>query len=692
MALNQTGRMGKLTTPLAQDKLCLVEMTASEGLSELFEFEIHAASEDRDIDLDTLIGMPCHVELDCGPQGRRSYHGVMTEGDWVRNQYELAHYRLLLRPWLWLLGKTTDCRIFHDKTVVDIIKETFKLHGFSDYRLALTHAYPVLHYTVQYRETDLNFVSRLMEQHGIYYHFEHTASEHTLVLDDGYSSHAPDPNVRKVIFHPDRDASHKMRRPTFFGWSLKRSLRSGKVDLNDYNHVKPNSAMRAGKRAIERYGYADMEVYDHPGPYPDQDKGQVYAKVRLEAEQAPDRRRVAEGTAVSLYPGTPFRFARHPRKGETGQYMPVHIDGRFGPQIYWSGRREDERAYDGSVELQRMDIPFRAPQMTEKPLINSMQTALVVGAPGEEIDCDDHGRILVHFYWDRHADRSCRLRVSQVWGGKLWGGQIIPRVGMEVMVAFLEGDPDRPIVVGCVPDPANNNVPYKLPDDKTRMVIKSNTHKGYGFNELSFEDERNQQDIYVHAQKDMNVHILHHRSDLIEGNHDFQCNNDKIETIGKGLVYNIGQSFRINVGMFGSAANVTKLFNDGSNFKMGAYKFNDERTIDSISGTFKISAQGAISLMGGNTILFSSKESIYSSTRNDYGTYAKRDTEISTGRDINITAKKTIHIIANEEIVLTDGKSSIKMDGKGGLTIKADDIKIIAKNELTLNSKKIKLN
>ena len=144
MALSQNGHMGKLFTPLAQDKLCLVEMTASEGLSELFEFEIHAASEDKDIDLDKIIGQARRVELDCGEQGKRIYHGVMTEGDWLRNQYELAHYRLVLRPWIWLLSKNTDCRIFHDKTAIDIIRETFKLHGFSDYRLALTYEYPVL--------------------------------------------------------------------------------------------------------------------------------------------------------------------------------------------------------------------------------------------------------------------------------------------------------------------------------------------------------------------------------------------------------------------------------------------------------------------------------------------------------------------------------------------------------------------
>lgn len=549
MALSQNGRMGKLTTQLGPDVLCLVEMTASEGLSELFEFEIHAASEDRDIDLDQLIGKPCHVEIDAGEQGKRLYHGILAEGDWLRDQYELSHYRLLLRPWTWLLSKTTDCRIFHDKTVVDIVRETFKLHGLADYRLALTHDYPVLHYTVQYRESDLNFVTRLIEQHGIYFYFAHSADKHELVLCDAPASHTHDPKVRKVIFHPDRDASHKMRRPTVFSWSLKRSLRSGKVDLNAYNPTKPNAAMRANAQATERYGHADLEVYNHHGPfYPEQPRGETYAKVLLEAEQAQDKRRVAEGTAVAVYPGAHLRVARHKRKGETGEYLTVRVDARFGPQIYWSGRREDERAYDGSFEFQKLDLQYRAPLATQKPLIHSLQTALVVGADGEEIDCDDHGRILVHFYWDRHSDKSCRVRVNQVWGAKTWGMQTIPRIGMEVMVAFIEGDPDRPIIVGVVPDPENNTVPYQLPANKTRMVWRSNSHKSHGFNEFAMEDKTGGERMHFHAQKDMTSKVGNnatqrvdnslaqsiggHKSTEVSGNHNSEIGGSQTNIVG----------------------------------------------------------------------------------------------------------------------------------------------------------------
>ena len=320
--LDQTKRIARLKTPLGGNALSIARLDAREGLSELFEFEIEAVSEIEDIDFDALIGQPCSVTYDAMGAPDRIFHGVLTQGQWTGVRNELFVYQLTLRPWLWLLGKTSDCRIFHGKTAVDIIKETFALHGFSDYRLALTASYPKLHYTVQYRETGLNFVTRLMEQHGIYFYHEHEADMHRLVLADSISSHKPVPGLAEIPYIPHHETPQRVRHQHIRRWNSQRGLRSGKFELNDYNHLKPNRAMTGHRAGADRYSRSDFEVYDHPGAYRSPKTGKFYAKVRLEAEQAQDRRREAQGDAISLAPGALVTLARHPRGPENRQLSP----------------------------------------------------------------------------------------------------------------------------------------------------------------------------------------------------------------------------------------------------------------------------------------------------------------------------------------------------------------------------------
>ena len=544
--LDQTRRIARLKTPLGENVLSIARLDAREGLSELFEFDIEAVSELEDIDFDKLIGQPCSVTYDAMGVPDRVFHGVLTQGQWTGVRNELFVYRLTLRPWLWLLGKTTDCRIFHEKTAVDIIRETFAGHGFSDFRLALTASYPALHYTVQYRETDLNFVSRLMEQHGIYYYFEHEAGLHRLVLADSIASHAPVPGLAKIPFNAHHETPQRVRLQHIRRWNSLRGLRSGRVELNDYNHLKPTRAMISPRKGTESYTRSDMEVYDHPGAYRSPEDGAFYARVRLEAEQAQDRRREAQGDAISLFPGALVTLEKHPRGPENQQYLIVRTHHGFESQEYRSGGSPVETDDHGTYEFLPAERQYRALLQTPKPLVHSLQTALVTGAEGEEIDCDDHGRILVHFYWDRHNDKSCRLRVSQVWGAKTWGGQIIPRIGMEVMVAFIDGDPDRPIVVGTVPDPENNHVPYKLPENKTRMVWRSNSHKSSGFNEFSMEDKTGAENVLLHAQKDFTHKVLNNATQRVD--------NSSATSIGQHASTEVGGNASHETG--GSQTNV----------------------------------------------------------------------------------------------------------------------------------------
>lgn len=507
--LKQDIQRAKLNTPFGEDVLVFVRMDGKEGLGELFEFRIEALSE-QDLDFDKAIGQPCSVTYSTHT-AQRVFHGILTEAEWLGldDMDKTNNYRLVLRPWLWLLSRTSDCRIFQEKTAPEIIQQVFSDRGFTDFSLKLTESYPKLEYCVQYRETDLAFVSRLMEQHGIYYFFEHSSDKHMLVLADAKSSHSKIPSLSSLPFL-EAGAAGQQTREHLSNWSSQRRFRSGKVQYNDYDYLQPGADLLSDAKGSARYSKSDMELYDYPGKYRKRPDGERYAKVLLESEQALDQRRHGIGTAASVFPGGLVTLEKHQKSSENVEYLVVRATHSISAHAYRS--RSDigpDEPYSGSYEFQPSSRPFRSPIVTPEPLINGIQTAKVVGKDGEEIDTDEHGRIKVEFFWDRKKSQSCWLRVAQIWSGKTWGGQFIPRVGMEVVVEFLEGDPDRPLVTGTV---YNNDykVPYQLPANKTQSGIKSNSSKGgNGYNEFMFEDKKGSENIRMHAQKDYDVVVRH---------------------------------------------------------------------------------------------------------------------------------------------------------------------------------------
>ncbi len=389
----------------------------------------------------------------------------------------------------------------------------FKDRGFTDFESKLTEegSCPQLEYCVQYRETDLNFVSRLMEQHGIYYFFKHEGGKHTLVLADSKSSHSPVSGLATIPYLP-LTGSDRRKEQHLYDWIAERRFRTGKIELNDYNYQKPNAKMISDAKGSESYAHSEMEIYDYPGKYKEKSDGERYAKIHLQSEQALDHRRHGNGDAVSLFPGGLTTLEKHQKDSQNVEYLVVRATHSFVNEAYRSGSSGDggEHVYFGSFEFLPSDKPFRAPIVTPKPLINGVQTAKVVTKDdnsSEEIDVESLGEIYVRFFWDRKKKRSCRLRVAQVWSGKRWGGQIIPRVGQEVVVEFLEGDPDRPLVIGTVYND-EYKLPYDLPSKKTIAGLKSDSTKGGGgYNEWNFEDKKGSEKITVHAEKDYDVTV-----------------------------------------------------------------------------------------------------------------------------------------------------------------------------------------
>jgi type VI secretion system secreted protein VgrG len=506
--LSQATRAAKLTTPLGPDELVIVRFDATEGLSELFEYRIEALSA-RDIDFDSILGQQCSVKISTYGLDRH-FSGILVEAQWTGMKYEDHVYRLVLRPWLWLHSRESDCRIFQNKTAPDIIKEV--LQG-GDLKLALQdNPYPQLIYCVQYRETDLAFVSRLMEHHGIYYFFEHTSDKHTLVLADSMSSHQPVPGLASIPYIPLGN-SERRDRQHIYHWVAERRFRTGKVMLNDYNELEPNTDLKAEKKGSARYTKSNLEFYDYPGKYKKKNDGEKYAKVALEAEQALDQRRHTAGNAVNLFPGGLTNVDGHQKGSENAEFLVVRASHAYVAEHYRSEAGVAEEDYHGNFELlPKNGMVFRAPIVTPKPLIHGIQTAVVTGPSGEEIYVDEYGRIKVQFHWDRYGKKdeksSCWIRVAERWSGKKWGTQETPRIGMEVMVEFLEGDPDQPLVAGTVYNGEYKH-PYELPTNKTQSGIKSNSSKGGGgFNQYRFEDKKGSEEINMHAQKDYQITVL----------------------------------------------------------------------------------------------------------------------------------------------------------------------------------------
>jgi type VI secretion system secreted protein VgrG len=589
--LSQANYPASLKTPLGGDVLALKAFSGNETLGQPFEFHVEALSEEENIDFDKVLGQACTIKLKTYGQKERLFCGILTEAQWVGTgiggQQGYSHYRLVLRPWFSLLAHRANCRIFPKKDVKEIIEKVFTDAHFSsgtDFRFGTTGNYDKIPYCVQYRETDFAFVSRLMEQYGIYYYFEHQDGQHTMVLADSRASHKAIKDLPKVKYHLQTVAYNRVEQQ-IHSWTSDRRFCTGKVEFNDYDYLKPPKRLHASKETSETYTRSRFEVYDYPGKYDEQDKGERFAQFRLEAEQATDRRRTANGDAPSLFAGGLVTVEKHPSSAENKEYLVVRASHDYGTQFYGSVQAGDAPAYLGNYEFLPSDRPFRSLPLTPKPRIHGIQTAKVVAKEGEdkeEISTDEHGHIWVQFYWDREPKKSCPIRVSQSWAGKKWGHQFIPRIGMEVVVEFLEGDPDRPLVTGCVYNGDNKN-PFDLPVNKNSSGVMSDSTKGHhGYNLIAFDDTKGNETLFLHAEKDYQVEVLDREIKVIhKGDRSTQLakGNDKL-FISEGYreihVKQVHQTYGDNAVRMNSYGEVSSGVGDGNKVVTSVRLFTSE--------------------------------------------------------------------------------------------------------------------
>ena len=524
----------ELHGPLGADAI-FRRLKGADQLGRPFVYDLEVLSPNDDLSPYDIVGKPMSVEVKTKEGGQRFYHGIIGKFLNVGKSGGYQLYEVQLRPWIWLMSHSLDSRIFQELTIPEIIEKVFKnKNGFSDYRLKLNGTYAKQTYCVQYRESDFDFVSRLLEQEGIYYFFEHEESKHTLVLADSPSSHKSIEGDGTMLFRPPDVASGDEQ---ITKWQHHVAVQPGKLVLRDYDYNKPSANLEVRLNADRRHPHSGLERYDYPGDYSVTSDGDRYLKIRKEEFDA--KYSQVEGHARSnlLGTGLQFKLAEHPREIENASYTVVSatIEVTSGEVERFTSKSENRS------ELRFVAIPkehtYRPPRETACPVIAGPQTAIVVGKSGEEIWTDTLGRIKVQFPWDREGENdessSCWIRVSQSWSGKGWGAMHIPRIGQEVIVEFLEGDPNRPLVTGRVYN-AEQTVPYKLPESATQSGIKSrSTPKGdqSTFNELRFEDKKGEEAIYFHAEKNFD-RIVENNDTLKVGFEKKDKGNQSIEVFG----------------------------------------------------------------------------------------------------------------------------------------------------------------
>jgi type VI secretion system secreted protein VgrG len=699
-----------LKTPLGADQLLLRAATITERLGQPFEIDVDLLSPDEGVDFDSLLGkdLTLSIKLDGGSE--RHFHAFIAGFAQIGRLGRYVTYRAHAVPWLWFLSRCADCYIFQNKSVPDIIKEVFREHGFTDLKDTLTKTYRVRDYCVQYRETDLNFVQRLMEEEGIYYFFEHASGSHKLVLADSYSGHKAYSGYESIeYFPPSNNAQREVDH--IHDWFLARNIQSGKYVATDYDFTKPRASLQT--QYVQQRGVpkSDYEVYDYPGKYLTTGEGDHYVQARLESLQAGYETVRGVGNARGLSVGSLFKLTGYPRNDQNREYLITSAIHHLDVGEYESGKAARSEDYSCSFEAMASAEPFRSPGTAFKTRVSGPHTATVVGPEGEEIYTDKYGRVKVKFHWDRDPNRnessSCWVRVSQIWAGKNWGWMSIPRVGQEVVIDFLEGDPDQPLITGRVYN-QDNMPPYDLPANKTQSGFKSRSTMSGGpdnFNEIRFEDKKGAEQLYIHAEKNQDnmveadaTHTVgHDRTKAIGNDETTTVGNNRTETVGNCEVITIGVNRTENVGAnetigIGASRSITVGSSETATVALQrthTVGVNETITIGAAQevtiGALQMVTVGAAQVV---SVGAAQQISVGANQSTDVGLNQSMDVganqsfkvggnrSADVGKNDNLKVANNLVIDAGDAITIKTGSASITMKKDGTILIKGKDIKV----------------
>jgi len=656
------------------DELLFAHMAATERLGELFTYQLRFLCANVDVDLRKLLGTPMAVKLEAPDAYTRYFNGIVSAagqtGFQTIDDVRYAVYEATVVPKPWLLTRQADCRIFSQMTVPDIVQQVLRDVGYADVKLDLNATYPVRDYCVQYREDSFNFISRLMQQEGIYYYFTHTAGAHTMVLADALGAHAVVDGFATIHYNPSlgraTDSAMSIRE-----WTRQRAVQSLQYQLDDYDPLKPKTSLLATESVAngsDYHGVSGLDVYDYPGAHLTPEVARHYAQVRVEARNAPHDLYRGRTNARGLATGALFTLKDFPQTDLNREYLVVGTSMELEESGYASGATGGD-PFTCNFEAIKSAQPYRSQSTALKPHIVGLQTAVVSGQTDEDIVVDQYGRVQVTFHWSRaegeqqDAPVSCWVRVASPWAGKAWGAVSIPRVGQEVVVSFLEGDPDRPLIIGSVYN-AVNTVPYALPDNKTQSGIKSRSLLGQAadYNELRFEDKKGSEDWFLHAQKDMHEEVENDHTVTIDHDEIITIKNDQTAEVKHDRKHTVGNDDKLDVKQDGTTS-------IGQNFKLTA-----GQQIELITGAASITmkSSGDIEIKGVN-IKITGSVSVKVEGQVSVGVKAGASMDVGAGAELKLHSDAMLEVAGSAMTTVKGSMLTLKGDGiaqlSGGITM-----------------------
>lgn len=655
----QTSRFLVLETNLGSEVLVIEKISGIDELGSLFDYRVVASATEDKFNIDDLVGTKIGVKLEnAAPAGPDFRHlsGIVSEVHHIGyDVHGRSLYELVVVPWLWLLTRTSDCRIFQNLTVPEIVKKVLDELQVADYRMDLKAQYPQREYCVQYRETDFNFVQRLLEHEGIYYFWEHKEGSHTMVICDHMSSHKPVEGFGEIRF---RDAGSGYQEVfQLFTWQARHRVTPGKYAINsfDFKSPKPSANTKLLSRSDKKHPFAEgeHEVYDNPGDYIERSDGERLAAIRREEVQSLTRTVVTKTNARGLFAGCTFKSKEIPREDQNGEYLVVATSLEASAGNYGSSTGSGVTMYECEITGVPSGGVFRPERRAKHPRVDGPQTAIVCGPEGMEIYPDEYGRVKVQFLWDREgkfdAGSSCWIRVSQAWAGGSFGGMALPRIGHEVIVSFLEGDPDRPIITGRVynggnmphasnagrDDEPGNSPPSKLQEAAAMTSFKSNSlGKTGGYNEITMNDTSGKETMFFKAQRNEIGRVGNDRDDKV-------TNNEKLE-VGVNRERKVGGTETVEV----------------TGLRKVTMKAAHEETVTAAQ-TIKIGAAQKTTVGGGYTLNITGGCVVTTTAEH----------KIEAGSN-HLTSSPTIKLSADAKLELVVGGSSITMT-PGSIDIKS---------------------
>ena len=685
-------RVMEITTPLDADVLLFHGMHAREELGRLFEYQLDLLSPKKDVNLDDILGKNVTIKLALPDDSTRYFNGYVTRfsaGGMVGRYYR---YEAVVRPWLWFLTRTADCRIFQEMTVPDIVKKVFNDHGSADFKFELTGTYRKWTYCVQYRETDFNFVSRLMEQEGIYYYVRHTDGHNTVVVTDSTSKHVATKGYEQLPFiSPEQVVRPELE--YISRWEFERQIQPGVYVHDDYDLERPSVELKTRKVLTRSYAPSDYEVYDYPGLYVQKPDGEQYAGVRIDELGTQFEIGHASTNAKGIHVGALLTLEKCTRDDQNCEHLIVAASHDLEFSEYEAMPEGSATSYRCSFTAMTSKQQFRPRRSTPKPFVQGPQTAVVVGPAGDQIYTDKYGRVKVQFHWDRLGKKdensSCWIRVSHPWAGKGWGSVATPRIGQEVIVDFLEGDPDQPIITGRVYN-AENLPPFGFPAGAVLSGIKSDTHKGAGNNELSMDDTAGKERVFVHGQYNMDTVIEHDQTSTIHNCRTDRVDVDDSESVGNNQKWDVGVNRDATIGSNETltvGANRTKEIGANETITVGA---NRDATIGAsesltvalqrthsvgVNETITVGAAQEITVGAMQAVTVGANQTVSVGANQSTSVGAKQLTTVGADRSVDVGANQTVGVKSKASMTIGGDETRSVSGGRTSSIGKADAIK-----------------